>query len=90
VHQGLEPGVEGWADDDVATFHAPWGFDPADIRVPTKIWHGTDDAFVPCGQGRWLAERIPHAEADIRAGDGHMRVMAERVGDVHRWLADRL
>jgi hypothetical protein len=55
-----------------------------------KIWHGTDDTFVPCGQGRWLAQRIPAAQADIRDGDGHMRVMAERVGDVHGWLAEHL
>jgi pimeloyl-ACP methyl ester carboxylesterase len=90
VHQGLEPGVEGWAEDDIAAFHDPWGFDPADVGVPVKIWHGTDDAFVPCGQGRWLAAHIPGAESDIRAGDGHMRVMAERFGDVHQWLAERL
>jgi pimeloyl-ACP methyl ester carboxylesterase len=90
LQQGLEPGEEGWSEDDIATFHAPWGFDPADIGVKVKIWHGADDTFVPCGQGRWLAERIPHAESDIREGDGHMRVMAERIGDVHGWLADRL
>jgi pimeloyl-ACP methyl ester carboxylesterase len=90
LHQGLEPGVEGWAEDDIATFHAPWGFDPADIRMPVKIWHGTDDTFAPCGQGRWLAQRIPGAESDIRSGDGHMRVMAERIGDVHGWLAEHL
>jgi pimeloyl-ACP methyl ester carboxylesterase len=90
IRQGLEPGVEGWAEDDIATFHAPWGFDPADIRMPVKIWHGTDDTFVPCGQGRWLAQRVPGAEADIRDGDGHMRVMAERIGDVHGWLAEHL
>jgi pimeloyl-ACP methyl ester carboxylesterase len=87
IHQGLEPGVGGWEDDDIETFHASWGFDPGDIRVPAKIWHGTDDTFVSCSQGQWLARRIPGAEADIRDGDGHMRVMAERIGDVHGWLA---
>jgi pimeloyl-ACP methyl ester carboxylesterase len=90
LRQGIEPGVEGWTEDDIATFHFPWGFDPADIRIPVKIWHGTDDTFVPCGQGRRLAQRIPAAQADIRDGDGHMRVMAERVGDVHGWLAEHL
>lgn len=90
IRDGLEPGVEGWAEDDIATFHSPWGFDPGDIAVPTKIWHGTDDRFVPCGQGRWLAERIPAAQTDIRDGDGHMRVMAERIADVHAWLAAHL
>jgi pimeloyl-ACP methyl ester carboxylesterase len=90
IQRGLEPGDEGWEEDDVAIFHRPWGFDPAGIRVPVKIWHGTDDTFVPCGQGRWLAGRIPHAETEIRAGDGHARVMAERFADVHAWLAAHL
>jgi pimeloyl-ACP methyl ester carboxylesterase len=86
---GLAPGVDGWSDDDVA-FHLPWGFDPAAIALPVKVWHSRDDAFVPFGHGRWLADTIPGAQADLRDDDGHLTVAARRIGDVHEWLADHV
>jgi pimeloyl-ACP methyl ester carboxylesterase len=89
VHAGLAPGVAGWTDDDIA-FHSPWGFDPAAIAVPVKVWHGVDDRFVPIGHGRWLAETIPGTRSELRDGDGHLSVMAQRIGDVHAWLAGYL
>ncbi len=86
VVAGLAPSADGWLDDAVA-FNTAWGFDPAGIAVPVKVWHGVDDRFVPIQQGRWLAETIPGAEAEIRDGDGHLRVAATCIGDVHEWLA---
>jgi pimeloyl-ACP methyl ester carboxylesterase len=85
----LEPGVEGWKDDNVAT-ESPWGFDPASISVPVKVWHGLDDHFVPIGHGRWLASSIPGAEAELRDGDGHLVVAGKRIADVHEWLVRHL
>jgi pimeloyl-ACP methyl ester carboxylesterase len=79
--------VDGWMDDEIALFHSPWGFDPASIRVPVKLWHGLDDGFVPVAHGRWLAETIPAAEAELRDRDGHFVVLAQRIGEVHDWLA---
>jgi pimeloyl-ACP methyl ester carboxylesterase len=87
VTAGLAPGVAGWSDDDIA-FHSAWGFDPASIGCPVAIWHGLDDQFVPCGHGRWFAEHVPGARAQLRDGDGHLRVMAEHIGEVHAWLAE--
>jgi len=83
---GLEPSADGWIDDSAA-FNEPWGADPASIAVPVKVWHGVDDRFVPVEHGRWLGANIPGAETDIRDGDGHLRVAALRIGDVHEWLA---
>lgn len=83
---GLQPGVDGWLEDNVASL-SPWGFDVASISVPVKVWHGVADTFVPAGHGRWLASTIPGAKAELREGDGHLRVMAERIGDVHEWIA---
>ena len=48
--------VDGWTDDDIAWSHSPWGFDPASISIPVKLWHGLEDGFVPFAHGRWLAE----------------------------------
>ena len=59
---GLERGVDGWLDDDLA-FAKPWGFEVEDIRVPTLVVHGGADQFVPPSHGRWLSDRIPQADA---------------------------
>jgi pimeloyl-ACP methyl ester carboxylesterase len=90
VQAAVAPGIGGWLDDDIAWFHSPWGFDPASISIPLKVWHGRQDRFVPPAHGRWLAETIPGAEADLRDDDGHFTVAAERIGDVHEWLAEHV
>jgi pimeloyl-ACP methyl ester carboxylesterase len=51
---------------------------------------GRDDRFVPFGHGRWLADTIPGAQADLRDDDGHLTVAAQRIGDVHGWLAQHV
>jgi pimeloyl-ACP methyl ester carboxylesterase len=87
VQAGLAPGDEGWADDDIAIFRSPWGFDPASISIPVTVWHGLDDQFAPIEHGRWLADNIPSAHAELRGGDGHLNVAANCIGEVHAWLA---
>lgn len=87
VKSGIARVIDGARDDNVAIFYAPWGFEPASIAVPVKVWHGAQDRFVPYGHGLWLAEHIPGATADLNDADGHLNVVAERIGDVHEWLA---
>lgn len=83
----LEPGVDGWLDDDLA-FAAPWGFELAQIARPVLLLHGDDDRFVPVSHGRWLAERIPGVDARIDAGDGHLTLLERRMREVNEWLVD--
>ena len=90
AHAALASSIEGWTEDDIALFHAPWGFDPASISIPVKVWHGQEDRLMPFAHGRWLAETIPGAHAELRDDDGHLTVVAERIGDVHEWLAHYL
>jgi len=82
---GLEHGVDGWLDDDLA-FAAPWGFELEAIARPVLLLHGQDDRFVPVTHGRWLAERIPGVEARIGADDGHLTLVERRLRVVHEWL----
>jgi pimeloyl-ACP methyl ester carboxylesterase len=84
VH-GLEHGVDGWTDDDLA-FAADWGFDPAAITRPVLIVQGGDDRFVPRAHGEWLAAHVPGCEAWIDDENGHLTLFESRVGDVHEWL----
>jgi pimeloyl-ACP methyl ester carboxylesterase len=79
--------VGGWIDDDIALHHSSWGFDPASISIPVKIWHGVEDRFVPFADGRRLAEAVPGAQAALRERDGHFTVVARRIAEVHEWLA---
>lgn len=62
--------VDGWLDDVIALSHK-WGFEPAKITVPVKLWGGEDDVFSPVSHTYWLAERINGAEVEIGYGEAH-------------------
>jgi pimeloyl-ACP methyl ester carboxylesterase len=60
----------GWIDDSLSLVR-PWGFDPAAIRVPVRLWHGAEDIYAPVAHTRWLARRIPGAQMVIQPESGH-------------------
>jgi pimeloyl-ACP methyl ester carboxylesterase len=72
-HEAMRTGVEGWFEDDMA-FARPWGFELAEISVPTMIWQGSADLMVPFAHGQWLASRLPGASAHLEEGEGHLSV----------------
>jgi pimeloyl-ACP methyl ester carboxylesterase len=86
--RALVQGIAGWRDDDIA-FTKPWGFELAEIRVPTLLWQGVQDKMVPVGHARWLAERIPGVETRISEEDGHLSIAVGRLGEIYDWLAAR-
>ena len=88
-HEGLAPGSQGWWDDACAHVRA-WGFELSDISVPVLLLHGRQDKFVPFSHGQWLAAHIPGAEAWLTDTDGHLTLVAHRVGEVHAWLSEHL
>jgi pimeloyl-ACP methyl ester carboxylesterase len=47
------------------------GADPADIRMPTLVMHGTDDPMFPFPHGEALADAIPNARLIPLEGMGH-------------------
>jgi pimeloyl-ACP methyl ester carboxylesterase len=88
IDRAIAPGIDGWRDDDLA-FLQPWGFEIAEIGVPSLLWQGVQDKMVPVAQGRWLAERIPGVEAHISEPDGHLSISVGRLGEIYDWLRAR-
>lgn len=79
-------GVTGTRDDGLAMFNG-WGFDLAAIAVPVAIWHGSVDAMVPLGHGRWLADHVPGARVHLLDGEGHVSLVA-RLDEILSELRD--
>lgn len=65
---------DGAIDDDVA-YASPWGFAPADVRVPVLLVHGGVDRVVPPAHGRRLLDLLPDAQLWQRPHDGHVSVL---------------
>lgn len=85
--EGLDPGVEGWLDDDLA-FVRPWGFDLDEISAPVLVLQGGQDLMVPAAHGAWLAQHLPGSTAWLEPDEGHVSISAD-LGRVHAWLLDR-
>jgi pimeloyl-ACP methyl ester carboxylesterase len=84
VAESFRRGVWGWVDDGLC-FTRPWGFDVAEIRVPTRVIYGLTDVLVPRRHGEWLARNVPNAEVVIEEHRGHIPdpdLVTERYG----WL----
>ncbi len=80
IREGLAAGIDGWRDDDLA-FTRDWGFSLSDVgRV--AVWQGSEDKMVPFAHGRWLARAIPHAEANLLDGEGHLSIASGRFGEI--------
>lgn len=69
--EAVRPGLDGWVDDVMALFGTGWGFDPAAVPVPVRLWHGGLDTLVPPAHGEWLAARIPGAALRLQPDAGH-------------------
>jgi pimeloyl-ACP methyl ester carboxylesterase len=54
------------------------------------LMHGRHDQFVLFSHGEWLAAHILGVEARLLDHDGHLTLLAHRIGEVHSWLARHL
>jgi pimeloyl-ACP methyl ester carboxylesterase len=86
--QEFRNGVWGWVDDDLS-FINPWGFDLAEIRVPTRVVYGATDVIVPRQHGEWLARNVPNAEVVVVEEQGHIGDPA-RLKERFEWLVHRV
>lgn len=86
ISEAFREGVWGIVDD-MLCFTKPWGFDVAEIRIPTRIMYGLTDVLVPRQHGDWLAGNVPNAEVVIDEEAGHVSDSA-RVTEHYRWLVE--
>jgi pimeloyl-ACP methyl ester carboxylesterase len=70
--EATRQGARPLAEEMQLTFSRPWNLDLAAITAPTHLWYGADDTLTPPAMGRYLAERIPHANITVFNGEGHM------------------
>lgn len=81
---GALPTLDGWFDDAVSLV-SPWGFDVAQVNVPTLVWQGGLDRFSPIDHFHWLAEHIKDATATLAPRDAHFGAV-QALPRVLRWL----
>lgn len=63
----------GWGyAHDLRMLAQPWGFSPANIRVPVQLWHGDEDTVIPPHHSEYLASLIPGSTLRICPGEAHM------------------
>ncbi len=85
LRRAFETGPHGYLEDSLAFVAAP-GFNVADIRCPTSVWHGALDVNVPQSHSRWLLSQLPHARAHLFEQHGHLSLLNE-VDDIVDELA---
>jgi pimeloyl-ACP methyl ester carboxylesterase len=56
---------------DALTTRKNWGENLQTLRTPVRIYHGTEDHYVPYKYGKWLADTIPNAEMVTLEGHSH-------------------
>lgn len=66
---------------DYRVCRAPWGFDPASLRIPVTLYHGRADLLIPLAHGRRLASAIPTCTGCAEAAGGHF-FYSRAVGEI--------
>ncbi len=61
---------------DYRLLSLPWGFDPGDVGVPVRWWHGVEDRTVPFAEVEETTRRIPDATVHLAPDTGHLLLAA--------------
>lgn len=72
----LESGAKA-ISQDLLTELEPWGFSLEDIQVPTLLYQGEEDPFVPRDYAQHLADRLPQADLTWLPGSGHLYPLSD-------------
>ena len=90
--EAFRQGSRGGAYESFLEYR-PWEFDLAEVSVPTHIWLGDRDSFVPRTMGEYLESAIPGVDFHWAEGKGHFgiedwdAIFAACAGDIgtRRW-----
>ncbi len=74
--------------DEYRILGSEWGFDPAEVAAPVRIWQGDADGFVPVQWSSWLSSRFPRAELVVCPGEGHFLALG-RYREIFDWFLSR-
>ncbi len=72
--QSIKQGPDAIVSEQILLAH-PWGFDPAEIKTETHIWHGDADIHVPISMLTPIT-RIPDHTLYTIPGMGHYLILA--------------
>jgi pimeloyl-ACP methyl ester carboxylesterase len=68
------------ADGEI--YAQPWGFDPAEIDIPIRLWHGKEDRSFHWSLAEELAKRLPCCETFFVEDEGHYSLPIRRRREV--------
>jgi pimeloyl-ACP methyl ester carboxylesterase len=71
---------------DARIYAEPWGFDPAEIRVPVRLWHGREDRNFHWPLAEEIAAKIPGCRATIIEHEGHYSLIVRHHREILRDL----
>lgn len=81
IREAFKQGARGPQHDEVQ-MSGPWGFEPAHIAVPTKLWQGTLDNFgARPAMAEHLHSTIPDSQLQLTP-DGHLSILTEHVEEI--------
>ena len=65
----------GSAAHEAGLYRKPWGFEPEQVTVETRLWYGGADKTVPASAGLWLADLLPDSHYELWPEHGHFTWM---------------
>ena len=74
IKESLRPGVRG-VMTEFTLLLSDWRGLPSKVSVPTSIWHGDEDTYVPMSMAEILHKSIPHSRFQQVKGGGHFMIV---------------
>ena len=74
IKESLRPGIQG-VMTEFTLLLSDWRGLPSKISVPTSIWHGDEDTYVPISMAEILHKSIPHSRFQQVKGGGHFMIV---------------
>ena len=74
VKESLRPGVRG-VMTEFSLLLSDWRGLPPKVTVPTTIWHGDEDTYVPISMAKILHKMIPQSRFEQVKGGGHFMIV---------------